>query len=172
MMGREYVLDDIIEMRKSGVAWKQIAKHYGVAPKSFMRDVRMMDFPEELIGRQRRSTADEIRVMVKEWGWNDRQIADHYGISKDAAERRRRRAGILIGDSVPRRRRTAEELAYAESLLDEGYSFRAVSGMTGMDHNTLSRHFPGRAFTREQSVEASSLAKRMYWIERKIEGAA
>ncbi|AWY06400.1 hypothetical protein SEA_PLATTE_71 [Microbacterium phage Platte] len=104
-------------------------------------------------------TKQDMREMVEQ-GLSDQNIADRLGIKKAAAVKLRQRRGVIRGDtSRDYSKKTAEDLRKVEALLDEGYSFRAVSEITGITHRTIARHFPGRAFTEEQCVQARNMGR-------------
>lgn len=104
-------------------------------------------------------TERDMREMVEQ-GLSDQDIADRLGIKKAAATKLRQRRGVIRDDTPrDRSRKTAEQLSEVEALLDEGYSFLAVSEITGITHRTIARHFPGRAFTKEQRLEACNMGR-------------
>lgn len=110
---------------------------------------------------QRRASREELQEMMNE-GMSDRQIAVSLGMKLEALQKLRQRRGLLRGDTAPNRLpKTPEELAAVESLLDEGMSFRAASQITGITEKTIINHFPGRGFTREQTLEAQMMGREL-----------
>jgi methylphosphotriester-DNA--protein-cysteine methyltransferase len=87
---------------------------------------------------------------VAEWtraGVVAEDIAARLKISKRSVLRYRRRAGVAQPPPVPL---TAEQLARAEHLLDDGCSVAETARTIGCSDRSVVRHFPGRAWTREQ----------------------
>ena len=165
--------EQVIAARRAKVTWRQIAEQAGRSYGALTSWLKTQDdLPEDIfvkLGRPLKVTPEEMEEMVRGWGWSDAEIANHLGISRAAAQNRRARLGVRRREhNVDNRHRTPEELANAEALIDEGYSFRAIEGMTGIASSTLRRHFPGRAYTPEQVQEAISLHKRMYHLEKRM----
>ena len=95
-------------------------------------------------------------------GMTDPQIAERLGMKLPALRKLRHRRGLLrAAAGVDRLPRTPEQLREAESYLEDGYSFRAISKMVHISESTLANHFPGRGFTAQQSVEAALMGKKL-----------
>ena len=158
-------LQEIIDARRAKKSWDTIANELGRRRESIRKFAGSHpDFPPDLLGRiyDPEAAREQLRELVRE-GLTDAEIATELGAkSASAVARRRARLGVMRESiQADRRRRTKEELANAEQLLDEGYSFHAVTGMTGMNHETLTRHFPGRAYTKEQTIEAARMGRQL-----------
>lgn len=157
-------VDDLIEARQAGLTWKQIAEKYRTTRNRVRRIADAApNFPPELLESQRRAAIsnEELRQMIDD-GLDDQEIAQRLNMSKPTFMTFRRRRGFHRIENPPdNHRKTQEELDRAEALLDEGWSFRMITQETGMSFDTLERHFPGRGFTREQTIEAALMAKRL-----------
>lgn len=163
-------MEKIIELRRQRKSWDDIALAAGVS-RTLLRDrVRdFKDFPSPLMRGMRRPsgvTTEELEDMVKIEHLTDRDIADRLGLkSPGAAAKMRQRRGIHHGpkdsarNSIPK-----EELDWASSLLDEGNSYRGVEQITRVGYRALKRHFPGRGFTKEQSVAAAYMGRQLSQI--------
>lgn len=107
------------------------------------------------------ASREEIRQLI-DGNLDDYQIADRLGMKIGAFRRLRHRRGIMRReDGVDRSRISDEKLAEVESLLDEGMSYAAASQVSGVGKVTISRHFPGRGFTPEQTLEASLMGRQL-----------
>lgn len=51
-----------------------------------------------------------------------------------------------------------DELEQCRKLLDEGYSYKAVSRATGRAVSTLQKYFPGRGMSKSDAGRASRLS--------------
>lgn len=115
-----------------------------------------------MTGRPERQVSREDLGSMMSEGMSDRQIANNLGMKLEALQKLRRRRKLLRAEPHPQsRRKTPEELAGVERLLDEGLSVRAASQISGMTERTIARHFPGRGFTREQTLEAQMMGREL-----------
>lgn len=55
---------------------------------------------------------------------------------------------------------TPEDIAQWEIALDEGMSYKHIGEMFGVHKETISKHLPGRGWTREQMGSFSQLVQR------------
>jgi IS30 family transposase len=103
------------------------------------------------------------RERVAQWtraGVSIAEIAARLNITERSVQRYRRRAGV----SLPAGERlTADELARAEQLLDDGCSGNEVARTIGRSDTTIRRHFPGRGWTPEQTYEHIAGVQRFRW---------
>lgn len=107
-------------------------------------------------------TTEELRVMFEDEKLSDMEIGQRVGLGTSSAAKLRRRRGF-IREVRPnaRNRIPPETLQRCSDLLDEGYSFNAIMSMVKIDSKAISRHFPGRGFTREQTVEAQTMGRKL-----------
>lgn len=106
---------------------------------------------------------DEIRELVLERGLSDRELGELLGIKPESAARRRHRAGVIRGAAgVDRGRKTPEQIARMGELLDEGLSYAAVGEVLGVDKETVARHYPGRGWSREQTMAHAAASRHGY----------
>lgn len=114
----------------------------------------------------------EIKRLVEEFGYDDSDLARHFETSIAGVRRARVRACVYLrgprGVAAINKPGARERV---ESLLDEGYSYNAIFGMTGIQSSEIRRAFPGRGFTMEQRVEAMVMARRANEVYREL-GAA
>lgn len=159
-------LPDVIERRRMRESWKKIADAHGVAYDTLMRWVhKQPDFPAELLEPlpkpKRRVSNEDLRWMIEDEGMTDAAIAQQLKMRLDSFRRLRTRRGFHRGEPGKAGPLSQERLQGAERLLDEGYSYASVHGFTGIDLGSLRRHFPGRGFTPEESIQAALMARRL-----------
>lgn len=170
---KEVTREQIIEMREMEMTWTAIGAQYGVTREVARLRARKTGVPAEYF-KSRRGSGDreELRDLLEQ-GYTDEGIARHFGISYDNAKKRRLRERVLRAPSNPNSKpKTPEQLAHLKALLDDGLSFHAVRQMTGVNSATLTRHFPGRQYTPEQTLEAMRLAQQARRLYEKLEKAA
>lgn len=159
-------LAEVVSMREAGRSWQYMARHYDVRHQHIRNWVKAQpDVPEWVLeplpnGRPA-ATKEDLEIMVEE-GLNDKQIAARLKMNLSALQRLRFRRGVIRReDDVNRGRVSEEKLAEVESLLDEGMSYAAASQISGVGRATISRRFPGRGFTPEQTLEASLMGRQL-----------
>lgn len=159
-------LPDVIERRRMRESWRKIAEAHGVAFETLGRWVRQQpDFPAELLEplpKPKRVVSDEdLRWMIEDEGMTDDAIAQQLKMKVSSFRRLRTRRGFHRGEPGATRALTPEMLKEADRLLDEGYSYAAVHEFTGIGFRSLRTHFPGRGFTREESIQAALMGRRL-----------
>lgn len=98
--------------------------------------------------------------MVEDDKLSDQEIGQRIGLSaKSAGQLRLRRGFVREHRPNTRNRIPPETLQKCSDLLDEGYSYHAIESMIDMEEKAIARHFPGRGFTREQTVEAQTMGR-------------
>jgi transposase-like protein len=80
-------------------------------------------------------------------------LAARFGVTERTITRWKITLGLSTPSPLAGRRVTPEDRAAIEALLEEGMSFAEIERTTGWKHQTLQRHFPGRAWTPEQCGE-------------------
>ena len=84
---------------------------------------------------------EEIAAMTRQ-GLSQKIISEKLGITVRSVQRGCRRMGL----SRPAySKMSADELARAEKMLDDGESIRQVAETLGRGWDTISRYFPGRS---------------------------
>lgn len=78
------------------------------------------------------------------------EIASQLGISQTHVYRIRAQR---IGAKTPRRNLSAEEIATAQRLLDEGASYAEVARTLGRERSVIRRRFPGCGWTPQQGSD-------------------
>ena len=103
----------------------------------------------------------ERQEQVKYWtavGLPASVIAERLGVTIRTVVRYRKKTGC----SRPRRpRMTADDIAAASRMLDDGCSYHEVGLTLGFAGPAIARHFPGRAWTRQQISEFGNLHRRL-----------
>lgn len=56
-------------------------------------------------------------------------------------------------------KKTPEEIAKWEALLDEGYGYKHVAEVCGVGHSTVRKYLPGRGWTHAQVIEHAALIR-------------
>ena len=113
---------------------------------------------------------EQFRQLAVE-GLSNAELAEHFGCSENTVTRLRKITG-----TVNARRMTPERLARIERMLDDGMPFKEIHRTEGADMQTLRRYFPGRQWTREQSIEHSATLRRLgaahHWNNYPLKAAA
>lgn len=101
--------------------------------------------------------AADLIVRYTEQGLGRQEIADRIGCSVDTVSNVRRRRGVPVQRSY---RLSAEQLARAEQLLDDGASFAEAARSIGSTTSAVARRFPGRGWSyRECGLFTAMLRK-------------
>lgn len=167
MKALQISMEKVAELRRQEKSWEKISLLAGVSATHLRKHVRLShDFPAELrrgMNSPSGVTTEELEEMVKVERMTDQDIADRLGLrSAEAAGKMRNRHGIYRREkdssrnSIPQ-----EELDWAEKLLDEGNSYSGVQEITHVGYKALKKHFPGRGFTKEQSIEAAIMGRKL-----------
>jgi hypothetical protein len=82
-----------------------------------------------------------------------KEVAALVGCTHDTVGRVARSRPEHVIAHPARRSVPQEELDRAEKLLDDGAGYNQTALTTGLDFKTLKRHFPGRALSREESLD-------------------
>jgi DNA-binding CsgD family transcriptional regulator len=116
--------------------------------------------PRELVAYRRERVAEWTRagVLVGE-------IAVRLGITGRSVQRYRRRAGVELPAG---RRLTPAQLAHAGRLLDDGCSMNETARTIGCTAHTIARHFPGRGWTRAQTIEHIAAVRRLKELTKQL----
>ena len=90
---------------------------------------------------------EQVATMTRQ-GMTAREIGEALGVTPETVARHRVAAGVAQTVAA---RVTPEQWQIAEQLLDDGCSCAEVGRTIGVNGNTVSDHFPGRGWTRQQS---------------------
>jgi hypothetical protein len=104
--------------------------------------------PSQYHERAQNRRAEVVRLTAL--GFSAAQIAVWLGISARHVQRCRAAAGITQPCATPL---TADEIARAEQMLDDGASLKEVARTLGRCREAIERRFPGRAWTPTQVAE-------------------
>lgn len=92
-------------------------------------------------------------------GWTIKQLAEHFNAHPTSISRLRTHLGIS-----PKPAMTPERKKAIEAMLADEWSFAEISRTEGADVKTLSKHFPGQAWTTQQrAAHLSALRNNHDW---------
>lgn len=97
-------------------------------------------------------------------GWTLARLAEHFGVNVTTASRVRRELGLNREHFL-----SPERLARIEAMLDDGWPFKEIHRTEGADMETLRRHFPGRQWSKADSIAHTSAVR---YFGEQIEKAA
>jgi len=112
----------------------------------------------------RKVDPDTLAALVDQ-GLTTPQIAERLHVSQSTIARHRAALGI----SAPRLLLTPERLATIAAMLDDGLPFREIQRTEGADMETLRKYFPGRQWTRQQTIEHVAAVRPIYRRIRRAE---
>lgn len=98
-------------------------------------------------------------------GYSAPQIAVRAGCSTRTVERWRRSQGLTERPAHSSYPVTPERLEAARRLLDDGASHKDISQTLHMSRTTLQRHFPGTAWTRDESIRMAHMVRQLNRLE-------
>ena len=104
----------------------------------------------------------ELLRHLHNMGLSAAQIAERAGCTARTVTRWRASEGLTQpGPVTVGVRVSAERLAAAERMLDDGAPYQEVARTLGMHQHTLRRHFPGRQWTKHQSGVFAAMVTHM-----------
>jgi len=112
-----------------------------------------------------RERRDQVAAMLAA-GFSDERIATEVCISPRSLLRHKRAIGWQV--ERPRPRLSAEEIAAALRLLEDGASYEEAARTLGCASTTLRSRLPGFNLSPEDLALVASLAKRWKKLEREI----
>lgn len=92
-------------------------------------------------------------------GLTVKEVAARMGCTNRTVERAKKDLG-LTNDRGGANRMTEQDKALILTHLDDGASLAEIHRTTGWTHDTLRRHFPGRAWNRKQVGEHAAIMRR------------
>lgn len=166
-MSKQLDRDEIIAMREAGQPWRAIAEHYGTNRRKLVKQVAGMNLGRA--ARPLRAPLDLERLAeMVEAGYSDRRMAEELGASIRTVQRRRLSMGVRRVPEGSRRTYPPEIWEPVEQMLDEGMSYNAIATALGVDHQAISKRFPGRGWTSKQGGEARAMEM---WGMKKVDRA-
>ena len=130
--------EQVVQLTELGWSIRQIANELGFHHKT-IEDSRKRSGVHIL----RRTIDDEAVAELTNRGFTAKQIAEKLHFSQRAVERARARNS---GPKSCAPRLTADELARAGRLLDDGASLTEVARTIGRSQPAIRHHFPGRGW--------------------------
>ncbi|QNN98651.1 DNA binding protein [Mycobacterium phage Moonbeam] len=98
-------------------------------------------------------------------GFSARHIAEVVGCSPRTVTRVRAAADARVMNPDRFTPLTADQLEFAEYLLEDGAPYQEVASTLGASRTTIEKHFPGRAWKPKQIAEYQSLMVRFRRLE-------
>ena len=97
----------------------------------------------------------QFEALARE-GATNAELMAAFECSQATVVRWRRRLGVA-GRAQPAY--SPEDLALIRACLDDGWSFAEIHRTHGYDTEAIRKYFPGRAWTRQQIIEHSTLTQ-------------
>ncbi|QGH77876.1 helix-turn-helix DNA-binding domain protein [Mycobacterium phage Kenuha5] len=114
-----------------------------------------------------RLTNEQVKMILSMTrdGFSARHIAEVVGCSPRTVTRVRAAADARVMNPDRFTPLTADQLEFAEYLVEDGASYQEVARTLGVSRTTIERHFPGRAWTKRQAAEFTALLKKFRRLE-------
>ena len=148
---RKVDLDKLRELDAQGLRREEIAAYFNCTPDRVTAARKLAGLPTDTRhhGKRPRIDRDEVKTRTEQ-GQTLATIAQALDCSVSAVIKIRHEVGV----SRPMHNRLSpERKARIEAMLDDGCPYAEISRTLHVCHETLTRHFPGRAWTREQQNE-------------------
>ena len=116
---------------------------YETSPELLQTHCRNGGYITERVTERR----EQVATMTRQ-GMTAREIGEALGVTPETVARHRVAAGVAQPVAA---RVTDAQWQIAERLLDDGCSCAEVGRTIGVNGNTISDHFPGRGWTRQQA---------------------
>jgi hypothetical protein len=164
MVARKIDLDELARLHAEGWHRDELAARFSVAPANITKARRELGLPLDAPRRsaqagRRQSVDREEFARLQGEGWKAQELAEHFRCSLATVGRLRR----LL--DVPTHFLTPERVALVESRLDDGWSFNEIHRTDGVDVETLRRRWPGRAWSKAESVD---YRRRLRWFQNDL----
>lgn len=170
---RKVDLDQLRELHDKGLSREEIAAYFNCAPDRVTEARKLAGLPASTRHHSKRPRISREEVKNRtEQGQTLAAIAQALDCSVSAVIKIRHEVGV---SSPAYNRLTPERKARIEAMLDDGCPYAEISRTLHVDHETLTRHFPGRAWTREQQTEHLRTIRkeaRFNWGHQQTEAAA
>ncbi|ASZ74435.1 DNA binding protein [Mycobacterium phage Wachhund] len=114
-----------------------------------------------------RLTPEQVKTVLAMTrdGFSARHIAEVVGCSPRTVTRVRAAADARVMNPDRFTPLTADQLEFAEYLLEDGAPYQEVASTLGVSRTTIEKHFPGRAWKPKQIAEYQSLMVRFRRLE-------
>lgn len=150
MPARKIDLDELARLHEAGWHRDELAAHFDVAPANITRARRSLGLPLDPPRRSpracppRKVDRDEFARLDAQ-GWTIPRLAAHFEVDPVTVCRIRKELGVARPVAVDQ-----AALARAAELLADGASYAETRRTTGLDRETLRRHFPGQGWTQAE----------------------
>ncbi|ACI12370.1 DNA binding protein [Mycobacterium phage Fruitloop] len=114
-----------------------------------------------------RLTPEQVKTVLAMTrdGFSAKHIGEVVGCSPRTVTRVRAAADARVMNHDRFTPLTADQLEFAEYLLEDGASYQEVARTLGVSRTTIEKHFPGRAWTKRQAAEFTALLKKFRRLE-------
>ncbi|ALA48806.1 hypothetical protein XFACTOR_58 [Mycobacterium phage XFactor] len=114
-----------------------------------------------------RLTNEQVKMILSMTrdGFSAKHIGEVVGCSPRTVTRVRAAADARVMNPDRFTPLTADQLEFAEYLLEDGAPYQEVARTLGVSRTTIEKHFPGRAWKPKQIAEYQSLMARFRRLE-------
>ncbi|WRQ08559.1 TC3 transposase [Mycobacterium phage mcgavigan] len=114
-----------------------------------------------------RLTPEQVKTVLAMTrdGFSAKHIGEVVGCSPRTVTRVRAAADARVMNPDRFTPLTADQLEFAEYLLEDGAPYQEVASTLGVSRTTIEKHFPGRAWKPKQIAEYQSLMVRFRRLE-------
>lgn len=139
---------EFARLHRRGLTQAQLAAHFGIARSNVIAINRELGLHKRKrpprITKTERATIERLHNA----GLTAPQIAEELGRTPAAIRRVRKELGLKYA-----RRMTPERKAHIQTMLDDGWSWAEITRTEGANWDTLTHHFPGTQWTRQQIIQ-------------------
>lgn len=146
--------NEFARLHRRGLTQKELADHFGIARSNVIAinselGLRKQRRPPR-ISKAERATIEHLHNA----GLTAPEIAEELGRAAIDIRRVRKQLGLKFA-----RRMTPERKATIQQMLNDGWSWKEIERTEGANWDTMRRHFPGTAWTRQQILEQSTITR-------------
>jgi transcriptional regulator GlxA family with amidase domain len=117
-----------------------------------------------MANRPRIHDLDAFARAAREEGVTFADLAERFGCSIDTVRRTRAKLGI----PSPARRLAGELRERVEAAIEDGWSVKEIERTYGVEHRTVTRHFPGAHWTLAQGLDRQRAERHFEENVRKV----